>query len=46
MGHEGPHMSTVYRETISDERLKEVAEYVRKWVFGVAEKAATQRSHE
>ncbi len=34
MGHEGPHMSTVYRETISDERLKVVAEYVRNWVFG------------
>ena len=33
MGHETPHMSSVYRETISDERLKAVSEHVRKWVF-------------
>jgi integrase len=33
MGHESPHMSTVYRERISDERLKAVAELVRKWLF-------------
>jgi integrase len=34
MGHEVPHMSAVYRETISDARLKAVAEQVRKWLFG------------
>src|SRR5262249_42403218 len=34
MGHEVPHMSSVYRETISDERLKAVTDHVRKWLFG------------
>jgi integrase len=33
MGHEVPHMSSVYRETISDARLRAVAEYVRRWLF-------------
>ncbi len=33
MGHEVPHMSAVYRETISDERLRAVAEHVRGWLF-------------
>jgi integrase len=33
MGHEVPHMSAVYRETISDARLRAVAEHVRKWLF-------------
>jgi integrase len=33
MGHEVPHMSSVYRETISDERLKAVADHVRQWLF-------------
>jgi integrase len=33
MGHEVPHMSSVYRETISDERLKAVADHVRGWLF-------------
>jgi integrase len=33
MGHEVPHMSTVYRETISDERLKAVTDHVRAWLF-------------
>jgi integrase len=36
MGHEVPHMSSVYRETISDQRLKAVAEHVRAWLFGPA----------
>src|SRR5262249_15299635 len=35
MGHESPHMSNVYRETISDVRLKMVADHVRQWLFGV-----------
>jgi integrase len=33
MGHEIPHMSSVYRETIANERLKAVADYVRAWLF-------------
>ena len=33
-GHESPHMSTVYRETISDERLRAVADHVHDWLFG------------
>jgi integrase len=35
MGHEVPHMSSVYRETISDARLRAVAEHVRGWLFAV-----------
>jgi integrase len=34
MGHEVAHMSSVYRETISDERLRAVSEHVRQWLFG------------
>jgi integrase len=34
MGHEVAHMSSVYREGIEDERLKAVAEHVRRWLFG------------
>ena len=33
MGHEIPHMSAVYRETISDARLKAVTDYVHNWLF-------------
>jgi integrase len=33
MGHEVPHMSTVYRETISDARLRAVADCVRQWLL-------------
>jgi integrase len=33
MGHESPHMSSVYRERISDDRLKAVADHVRTWLF-------------
>jgi len=33
MGHEVPHMSAVYRETISDERIKAVTDHVRAWLF-------------
>src|SRR5262249_20967192 len=33
MGHEVAHMSSVYRESISDERLKAVTEHVRTWLF-------------
>jgi integrase len=34
MGHESPHMSTIYRERISDDRLKAVTDHVRAWLFG------------
>jgi integrase len=34
MGHEVPHMSSVYRETISDARLRAVVDCVRQWLFG------------
>jgi integrase len=40
MGHESPHMSSVYREKISDERLRAVVDYVRRWLFPAHEKAA------
>jgi len=28
-----PHMSSVYRETISDARLRAVADHVRGWLW-------------
>jgi integrase len=34
MGHARDDMASVYREKISDERLKAVAEHVRGWLFG------------
>src|SRR5262249_8769757 len=33
MGHEVPHMSSVYRETISDARLKAVTDHVHDCLF-------------
>jgi len=33
MGHVRDDMASVYREGISDERLKSVADHVRKWLF-------------
>jgi integrase len=36
MGHEVPHMSSVYRETISDARLHAVAGHVHSWLVGTA----------
>jgi integrase len=36
MGHEVPHMSAVYRETIGDARLRAVADHVRAWLLGGA----------
>jgi integrase len=41
MGHESPHMSSVYRERISDERLKSVADHVRSWLFPPAPQSET-----
>jgi integrase len=43
MGHEIPHMSSVYRETISDERLKAVSDHVRRWLFPPERKARRRR---
>lgn len=34
MGHESGHMSSHYRERISDQRLRAVADHVRAWLFG------------
>jgi hypothetical protein len=33
MGHADGSMASVYRERISDERLKAVVEHVRQWLF-------------
>jgi integrase len=38
MGHEVPHMSSVYRETISDKRLKAVTDHVRAWLYAEPKK--------
>jgi integrase len=49
MGHEVPHMSAVYRETISEERLRDVVNHVRAWLFPPAqggEQPATPTSAE
>ncbi len=42
MGHESPHMASVYREKISDKRLRDVAEYVREWLFAPAAKTDSE----
>ena len=34
MGHARDDMASVYRERISDERLRAVADHVHKWLFG------------
>jgi integrase len=38
MGHESSHMSSVYRETISNERLQAVVKVVHDWLFAGGEK--------
>jgi integrase len=45
MGHEVPHMSSAYRETISDERLKAVTDHVRAWLFSPPKKVQEARPH-
>jgi integrase len=39
MGHESPHMSAAYRETISDSRLQVVVDHVHGWLFPPPETA-------
>jgi integrase len=39
MGHADERMSAVYRERISDERLKAVTDHVRMWLFGASQTA-------
>jgi integrase len=46
MGHEVPHMSAVYRETISDARLRAVSDHVRAWLFAPEKKPATAKAEE
>lgn len=43
MGHESPHMSTVYRETISNERLRAVVNHVHGWLFGTVDNAGAEQ---
>jgi integrase len=45
MGHEVPHMSAVYRETISDERLKAVTDKVHDWLFPPAKPQTNKRQN-
>jgi integrase len=35
MGHARDDMASVYRERISDERLRAVTDHVHAWLFGV-----------
>jgi len=37
MGHSRSDMASVYRERISDERLRAVTDHVHKWLFGAVE---------
>jgi integrase len=46
MGHETPHMSSVYRETISDERLRAVVNHVGGWLFAPAKATGAAKSDE
>ena len=40
MGHARDDMASVYRERISDERLRAVSDYVRAWLFPVRKPSA------
>ena len=43
MGHIRADMASVYRERIGDDRLRAVAEQVRKWLFAKSVKTTRQR---
>jgi integrase len=45
MGHVRDDMASVYRERISDERLKAVTDRVRRWLFPESAQAATGLLH-
>jgi integrase len=45
MGHARNDMASVYRERISDARLKAVTDHVRTWLFGPAVSPAGQTGH-
>jgi integrase len=44
MGHARDDMASVYRERISDERLKAVSDHVRKWAFAMTKPKPIQPS--
>jgi integrase len=44
MGHARDDMASIYRERISDDRLRAVTEYVRVWLFPPAEKGRERES--
>jgi integrase len=46
MGHKSNHMASHYRETISDERLRAVTDYVRTWLYPPAKKDPTPKGDE
>jgi integrase len=46
MGHEVAHMSSVYRERISDERLRAVVAHVRAWLYPPAKEEAKDTATE
>jgi integrase len=44
MGHSREDMASVYRERISDERLKAVTDHVHMWLFGEAAEAPADKT--
>lgn len=45
MGHVDNSMAAVYREQISDDRLRSVTDHVHGWLFSDADNAATMAEH-